>query len=74
MEQGTVDMKELGAKLRELRELRGMTYDEVGVRAGVAGRTVRRIENAEVEPRLPTFVDICTAMGVDPAKLLGARP
>ncbi len=74
MSETNVDMKELGAKLREMRELRGMTHDEVGVRAGVAGRTVRRIENAEVEPRLPTFAAICQAIGIDPAKLLGIKP
>lgn len=47
-----------GAKLRAARAVLGLSQDEVAGHVGLTQRSVHRIEQGQVEPRLRTMVSI----------------
>ena len=46
---------DLGTKIVELRKLLSMTQEELANQTGVSTRTIQRIENGAVTPRLTTL-------------------
>lgn len=52
------------SKIRELREARGLSLDELGQRMGVAAGTVRRWEAGEVDVDEGTLAQLADTLGV----------
>lgn len=57
--------------LTRLRELKWLTYDELGDALGFAGRSVRRWEKGESDPVLGDLRKIADFFGVTVAYLIG---
>lgn len=60
-------MTTIGQRLREVRERRMMTQEELGERAGVQSVTISRIENGRQasRPRMSTIRKLADALGED---------
>ena len=56
---------ETGKLIRELRIKKGMTQEELADKTEVSARTIQRIENGEVDPRVYTLQMIAKALEVD---------
>jgi len=56
---------ELGMKVAELRQQRGMTQEQLAEQCEISTRTVQRIESGEVDPRLFTLSSLGEALGFD---------
>ncbi len=66
--------REIGARLRALREGRALTQGEVAERAGMKTTTViSRIEHGLVQPRAKTLRRLAEALGVAVERLTGAE-
>jgi transcriptional regulator with XRE-family HTH domain len=59
----------LGAELRRLRTLAGLSGREVGRRTGISHPNVSRIENGQVVPSLPQVKAWAGVVGLPPAEL-----
>ena len=57
-------------RLRELRESRFLTQEELAKAAGITVITVSRIERGVAEARLRTVRKLAAALGVEPAELV----
>jgi transcriptional regulator with XRE-family HTH domain len=61
----------IGTAIRELRELRGLTQQELGKRASVPWRTLQNWEQGRAPPgNLAALARLAAALGVSPARLL----
>ena len=58
-------MENIGAKIKELRLLKGLTQEELADKTGLSVRTIQRIENGEVDPRTFTLTALAEALEVD---------
>ncbi len=68
--EGDVYIKKLvGNNLRELREQKQLTQDELGSLIGVTGRTIMNIENAATFPKPSTIFGLSNIFGITPAEL-----
>jgi len=56
---------ETGKIIKELRIKKGMTQEELADKTEVSARTIQRIENGEVDPRVYTLQMIAKALEVD---------
>ena len=63
-------MKDIGDRIREIRQARGITQSELARRVGLATVTIRQYENGSREPRLDTIKQIAAALDVQPEYLL----
>lgn len=54
------------ARLREAREARGLSLDELASRIGTSRQLIHRYEAGRVTPRPETFVRLCAALNVTP--------
>lgn len=61
---------EFGARLRELRLLRGMSQAELANRTHTLPGTISRYECGEREPNLAALLDIARCLDTDPNYLL----
>lgn len=59
----------MGRALRELREQRAMSQEELGQRVGCEGTYISRIEAGEVDPAFTTLSRLFRALGVDGREL-----
>lgn len=59
----------IGERVRRLREQRGFSQEQLGVHAGLAGRTVRRIEQGE-DFTFGSLTAIAAVLEVDVVDLL----
>ena len=57
-------------RLRELREARLLTQQELAERAGVGVATIIRIETGQVAPHFQTLRKLATALGVEAGELI----
>jgi transcriptional regulator with XRE-family HTH domain len=57
-----------GAKLRTLRQERGMTLAALGESTGMSHAAVSRLERGAVEPTWPTVLKLADALGVSVAE------
>jgi transcriptional regulator with XRE-family HTH domain len=62
----------LGLAIKELRETRGLTQEELATQAGTTVGTVSRMEAAKSAPAWATVMQIVDAMGVSLADLARA--
>lgn len=63
--------KEVGRRLRELRESSGLNQTDLAERVGVSTRTISRIERGESVLDVQVAVRICSELKVSPNWLLG---
>lgn len=56
---------ELGLKVTDLRQQKGMTQEQLAEKCEVSARTIQRIESGEVDPRSYTLQCLSTALGFD---------
>lgn len=65
----------VGERIKELREMRGMTLEELGNKVGVGKSTVRKWENGMIENmRRDKIAKLAAALGVTPVYLMGWKP
>jgi len=55
---------DLGVRLAQKRIARGMTQEELALRAGVSKRTVERMEKGVSDSRLSALVSVCQVLGL----------
>jgi transcriptional regulator with XRE-family HTH domain len=68
------DLATLGQRIRHFRTAAGLTLDQLGALAGIAGSQLSLMENGRREPRLSLLQSIATALGVKVSELLDAEP
>jgi DNA-binding XRE family transcriptional regulator len=68
----------VGARLREIREERGLSQEQVQALSGIAQETLSRIENGHRDPRMDTLRKLAAGLSMDVpdllARMAGARP
>lgn len=62
----------IGKRLAELREQAGLSQEDLGVRAGLHGMSISKIERGVVQPKLATVNALARALGLEPGELLAA--
>jgi DNA-binding XRE family transcriptional regulator len=62
--------RELGERLRLLRESLGQTQEQLASRAGIGRVTLSRIENGEQSPRYETLAALADALGYPLSEVL----
>lgn len=67
----TLRQRELGKRLRELRNQRGLTVDEVAEKLLCSGTKISRLETGARRPSLRDVRDLCTLYEVDEATSAG---
>jgi transcriptional regulator with XRE-family HTH domain len=65
---------ELGQRVRELREQRGLSMRGLAAVVGVTSGFISQIENGQVAPSLTTLHGLATALDVGISELFGALP
>jgi XRE family transcriptional regulator, regulator of sulfur utilization len=65
-----VTAKRLAIRLRELRERRGWSQEQLAARAGISRGYLARLETARQDPRLSTLEKLARALKVKAATLL----
>jgi transcriptional regulator with XRE-family HTH domain len=63
----------VGRRIREIREARGMTLDELAARTGIAKPNLSRLENDKVTPSLDTLVTVAAALDTHPASIVSEK-
>jgi transcriptional regulator with XRE-family HTH domain len=58
-------MGDIGAKIKELRILKGLTQEDLAEQTGLSVRTIQRIESGDVDPRTYTLTALAEALEVD---------
>jgi uncharacterized Tic20 family protein/DNA-binding Xre family transcriptional regulator len=61
----TMNQPDLGLKVSELRQQKGLTQEQLTERCEVSPRTIQRIESGEVDPRAYTLYCLSTALEFD---------
>ncbi|HEX3009897.1 MAG TPA: helix-turn-helix domain-containing protein [Bacteroidales bacterium] len=61
---------ELARKIKELRNRKGFSQEELAEKAGLSLRTVQRIENGETEPRGDSLKRLASAFNVSPDEII----
>ncbi|MEW5744879.1 MAG: helix-turn-helix domain-containing protein [Nitrospirota bacterium] len=61
---------DLGGRLKELRLRRGMSQKDLADRVEMTPSFVSQLESNQISPSLSSFVQICRALGVNPAEFL----
>jgi transcriptional regulator with XRE-family HTH domain len=57
--------------IRELRESKGWTQQELADKTGVSRQTISKLENGhELDPRKSTLLLLAMAFGIDPQELM----
>jgi transcriptional regulator with XRE-family HTH domain len=57
-------LKELGERLAHARLQRNLTQAALAEQAGIAKRTVERLESGEVSARMSAFLRVCRVLGL----------
>lgn len=68
----TPDIK-IGSRIRELRQERGMTLDELAVRAGISASHLSRLERDQAEPSFTVAASVAEQIGVSLSDLVPAQ-
>jgi transcriptional regulator with XRE-family HTH domain len=73
---GAIDprLRRFGNRLRQLREDRGMTMEELAERAQVGVRQIARVEGGRGSPSVLWLLDAADALGIEAAELLRDLP
>jgi transcriptional regulator with XRE-family HTH domain len=59
-----------GARIREAREERGLSQEQVETLSGISQETLSRIENGHRDPRLDTLRKLAAGLSMDLPELL----
>lgn len=62
--------KKLAKKIKELRNQKGFSQEELSEKSGLSLRTIQRIENAETEPRGDSLKRLALAFNVTPDEII----
>jgi XRE family aerobic/anaerobic benzoate catabolism transcriptional regulator len=66
-----MNAKAIGARLRSLRELKGLSRRALAEKADVHYRTICNLEHGRVDnPGIATLEQVCKALGVEAHKLI----
>lgn len=57
--------KEVGRRIREARELKGMTQEELATKLGTGKSTVSKYENGSINPSLELLNRIAIVLGLE---------
>lgn len=60
-----IELKGLGARVRETRQGAGLSQAALAEQAGVTNETISRLERGAFEPSLSTIVAVADALGVE---------
>src|SRR5512136_1722844 len=60
-----MNQPDLGLKVSELRQQKGLTQEQLAERCEVSPRTIQRIESGEVDPRAFTLHTLGEVLGFD---------
>jgi len=63
-------VERVAMRLKEWRERRGMTQEQLAKKAGISRGFLARLETARHDPKLSTLEKLARALKVDIAKLL----
>lgn len=63
---------ELGFKVRQLREKKGIKQEELAIQIGISQATLSKIENGQLEVTLRRVETICQALEVNPVEFLAS--
>jgi transcriptional regulator with XRE-family HTH domain len=64
------ELKPLGSRVMDLRELTGATHKAVAAAGGISEAQVQRIETARDNPKYLTLQALARGLGVDPGAIL----
>jgi len=64
------DLQALGAAIRRLRAMRGISQEQLSLEAGLHRNYVGRVERGELSPTFVPLVSIARAVGVSPDELM----
>ena len=62
----------IGLRLRQLREEKRITQEELAERVGVARNSISRMELGYNHPSIPLLEKLAENLGVEPGELFGA--
>jgi transcriptional regulator with XRE-family HTH domain len=62
--------KELASRIKELRNRKGLSQEELSEKSGLSLRTIQRIENAETEPLGDSLKRLAMAFDVAPEEII----
>lgn len=65
---------QVGARLKQLRQARRLTQEQLAERAGLSYKFIGELERGKANPTLTTLSAISTALGVALVDLLGVEP
>ena len=65
-----MDYRKLGSRVRQQRELNGLTQGQLAQKVGVSTSFIGHIERGEKKASMETVVSLCNAMAVSPSVLL----
>jgi transcriptional regulator with XRE-family HTH domain len=63
-------VERVAMRVKEWRERRGMTQEQLAAKAGISRGYLARLETARQDPKLSTLEKLAKALKVDIAKLL----
>ena len=63
----------VGARIREIRQARGLTLDALAAKCGIAKPNLSRLENDKVTPTFETLRTIAAALDTHPALLVSTK-
>ena len=65
-----MDYRQLGVRVRQQRELNGLTQSQLAARVGVSSSFIGHIERGEKKASVETVVALCNALEISPSLLL----
>jgi len=60
---------EVGTKIKELRTTLGMSQKELAEKVDLTPSFISQLENNQISPSLSSFIQICSALGVNPTAM-----
>ncbi|MEW6570456.1 MAG: XRE family transcriptional regulator [Nitrospirota bacterium] len=64
---------DMGTKIKELRTRIGISQKELADKVDLTPSFISQLENNQISPSLNSFIQICNALGVAPAAILGEK-
>ncbi len=68
-----VDEKSFGAKMKQLRQLRKLTFEALANKTGLSNRYLRDIEEGKIIPPVSAVIQISKALSIDSGTFLSAE-
>ncbi len=68
-----VDEKSFGAKMKQLRQLRKMSFETLANKTGLSNRYLKEIEEGKIIPPVSAVIQISKALSIDSGSFLSAE-